>query len=220
MANDIDLVTLDEAKSAVSAIGKASEMSADASAILEDVITRASKWFNDQTGRKLTRTAYSNLRVVGNARQLMVLEWPIVPDEDIVITVDGQTQTVWTPDSSDDPLDFDVEIRDYPLQGWKDFYRRVGWPKLRSTIRVSYTAGYLLNANDSDNPFDTPVPGLLREGVLALVRDMWRLTDRQMTGISSMSINGQSTAFDSLDVPKRVKEIADMFSRVEMLVSL
>lgn len=219
MANDIDLVTLAQAKDAISAIGKAGTLTSTAIPILEDIITRASDWFNRQTGRVLARTVYSNMLVKGDGRKIMVLEWPIVPGEALSISVDGTTQTVWLPtNSADDPINFDVEINEYRLQGWKDFYRRSGWPLPPVQIRASFTAGYALTVDDSDNPLDIEVPARLREGVLALVRDAWRLTDRQMSGIASMSAGSQTVTFDSLDIPKRVLEIADSFSRAEMLV--
>jgi hypothetical protein len=84
-------------------------------------------------------------------------------------------------------------------------------------IKLTLTAGYKLSGPSATQ---YPVPKLLQDGVTTLVRDMWRLIDRQQQGIASISIQGQATTFDGLDIPKRVKEIADMFARAEMLVGL
>ena len=214
--NAIDLVTLDQAKAAVTAIGKA--ISPNADGVLDSLITQASDWFNRQTGRMLAQTTYAARRIIGDGRPCLVFEWPIVLDQAITIVIDGQTQVVWKPGDSPSAVDAaDVEVVEYTQQGPKELIRKVGWPKRPSVITLTLTAGYKLS-DVSVNQH--PVPRLLQDGVLILVRDMFRLVDRQNQGIASISVQGQATTLDSLDIPKRVKEIADMFTRAELLVGL
>ena len=212
--NEVDLVTLEEAKTAVAVIGQS--VSAETEAALPLWITAASEWFNRETGRYLARRTYSGHRVYGNGRKSLVLEWPIIESQPIVVIVGGTTQSIWKPGDVTDPMATDVEIIEYEQQGWKEWLRRAGWTK-NTTIQATYTAGYMLGWSESDAP-EMPVPHLLREGVLTLVRDMFRLVNRQHQGISSMSAGGQTVSFDSLDIPKRVRDIAGYFSRAEMAV--
>lgn len=215
MPSSIDLITLDQAKAAVTAIGKA--IASEADGVLDSLITQASDWFNRQTGRVLARTVYTNRRVIGDGRVCLVFEWPIELDQPITIIIDGQVQTVWKPGDVTDPNNADVEIVEYSQQGAKDLIRLTGWLPRPSNIAITLTAGYTLGTVVGGK---VAMPRLLQDGMIILVRDMFRLVDRQNQGIASISVQGQATTFDSLDIPKRVKEIADMFARSEMLVGL
>lgn len=214
MPSAIDLITLDQAKAAVTAVGKA--IAPEANGVLDSLVTEASDWFNRQTGRILARTTYTARRVIGDGRPCLVFEWPIELTQPITILVNGTAQSVWKPGDAGDPVNSDVEIVEYSQQGPKDLIRRAGWTKRPALIQITLTAGYSLSGAANQHP----VPRVLQDGVIILVRDMFRLVDRQNQGIASISMQGQATTFDSLEIPKRVYQIADMFTRAEMLVGL
>lgn len=181
------LLTLPEARDALSLT------KADENPRLARLINAVTDDLEARTGRRLrTRTYTSETRRVRDSDispdglAWHALEWPITALTSV--TVDDTVQTRWVPGDAGDPEDFDVYVLEGAgaVHGWDRLYRTAGWsPGTR--VVLTYTAGY--------GATGFPIPAVLKELALAMLRERFYAETRMSDMVASRSAQGESVTY-------------------------
>lgn len=183
---------------------------------LDDRLTRilnaATLALEDLADRKFKSRAYTNWRfTVQPGYQFVELEWPITKIVELMI--DGVVQSVWTPDLTTDPADYDVILRDLDRH---TLWNEVGWSTAMLGNRITMNAGY----GDADGPGTpatsiAPIPENLILATIITCREWYRLPNVQSQGITNISGGGQSISYRNATIPPEAVELVlPTFKRV------
>jgi uncharacterized phiE125 gp8 family phage protein len=164
------------------------------------------------TGRRLKSRAYTGEYLYVKAERVLGCEWLDVEYPITALTlleVDGAAQTIWMPGDAGSPEDQDVfvlEARD-PKHGRDRIFRRSGWPP-GAFVKRTYTAGYGVVG-----PPAFPIPGDLKEAILALAVDWYYLRTRQAEPVISRSTAGETITYVSTALPRRFGALIAAYRR-------
>jgi len=218
-----DLVTVKEAKDFLTLTGDEKD------ALVADLVARASSWIEALASRPLKERQYTDLRLPArNGFHLYPPAWPIATDKTVTVYLDSTLQTIWRTEADGDPATFDVVVAgsapwDERLGRANTLYRALGWglnaPRLWDPspyppdwsplnwpnpyrIRLTYVGGY------------RAVPPDLQQACLYLVQKMFRDTDKQQTGMTTISLpTGGSITVPDPSVPKEVLSLVAPYRR-------
>jgi hypothetical protein len=202
------------------------QLSAASDPRIEALINAASLAIEQATNRRLRWRQYTNELVLGldwatirtgrrqDAMTRLTLEWPLTARP--TITVANTLLTVWWPGDPEDPQTKDVvAIRSRnPAFGIWTLHRWSKWDPSQTTL-ATYEAGY--GGDDTDPVVEgsarhtAPIPTDLKEATLIVVRELYKLPDRQ--GILSVSVEGQSTSFAQVAIPIQAKQLLAPYTR-------
>jgi hypothetical protein len=167
---------------------------------LEFLINAASSRIARETGRRFVEETYTNQRLEGRGRSLLVndeLQWPITTITSI--TINETAQTIWSPGDAGEPSEQDVYfLGGSDPESRNRIIRWGGWPWLAGTIQITYTAGYVLS-----NPVAPSyrIPQDLQEACLAIVQAWYLEHDKSRLNVASSSMQGQAVTFVQVDRP-------------------
>ena len=204
---DNALLTIAELKTALAIKGTEQDVA------LADFINACSDALESFTGRRLKSRTYTDEylyvhsdAVLGNA--WLDVEWPITTLT--AVAVGGTDQLLWQPGDPGSPEDADVfvlEARD-PKHGRDRLYRRgTGWP-CGTLVRRTYTAGYGVVG-----PPAFPIPGDLKQAVIALAVDWYFARTRQADPIISRSAGAETVTYVNEALPRRFPTLLNAYRR-------
>lgn len=160
------------------------------------LINRASSWIERQTGRHLGKRSYRQWYDADGQQELVVLEYPIISVEYV-----KEQGNVVDPSLYDYVQSGDVGVI-YRDDGWlKAGYRKglaydIIAPK--RVIEVSYTAGYVLPKDATDDDPQT-LPADLEGLLWDIVSQIYTSLQNGSQGLSSFSISDVTWVFDKTE---------------------
>lgn len=161
--------------------------------IVELLINKASSWIERQTGRHLGKRSYHQWYDADGQQELVTVEYPIISVE--YVKEEGR---LVNPNRYDYSQTGDVGVI-YRDEGWlKAGYRKglaydIVAPK--RVIEVSYTAGYILPKDATDDEPQT-LPADLEGLVWDMVSQAYTNLQNGSQGLSSFSISDVTWNFD------------------------
>ena len=172
--------------------------------IIEMLINRASSWVESMTGRHLGKQSYHQWYDADGAQELVLLEYPIVSIESI--KEDGE---LVSPDRYDFGQTGHIGVV-YRDEGWL----KAGWRRglafdivaPKRVIEVSYTAGYVLPKDATDDDPQT-LPADLEGLLWDMVAQAYASLQNGSQGLSSFSISDVSWKFDKSTNPEWVRTV-------------
>ena len=172
--------------------------------IIEMLINRASSWVESMTGRHLGKQSYHQWYDADGAQELVLLEYPIVSIESI--KEDGE---LVSPDRYDFGQTGHIGVV-YRDEGWL----KAGWRRglafdivaPKRVIEVSYTAGYVLPKDATENDPQT-LPADLEGLIWDMVAQAYASMCSGSQGLSSFSISDVSWRFDKSMNPEWVRTV-------------
>lgn len=185
-------------------LGLAGAENEQADLIIEMLINRASSWVESMTGRHLGKQSYHQWYDADGAQELVLLEYPIVSIESI--KEDGE---LVSPDRYDFGQTGHIGVV-YRDEGWL----KAGWRRglafdivaPKRVIEVSYTAGYVLPKDATDDDPQT-LPADLEGLLWDMVAQAYASLQNGSQGLSSFSISDVSWEFDKTTNPEWVRTV-------------
>ena len=185
-------------------LGLAGAENEQADLIIEMLINRASSWVEGMTGRHLGKQSYHQWYDADGAQELVLLEYPIVSIESI--KEDGE---LVSPDRYDFGQTGHIGVV-YRDEGWL----KAGWRRglafdivaPKRVIEVSYTAGYVLPKDATDDDPQT-LPADLEGLLWDMVAQAYASLQNGSQGLSSFSISDVSWEFDKTTNPEWVRTV-------------
>ncbi len=162
----------------------------DQDSLVTELINRASDFMEGPQGCNRPLALREFIGRLPSWRQAG-LPLPVVPldvAEEVLVELDGIVQTVWRTEDNGDPANFDVVVRrSTPVSPWvpDQLWRGLGW---RSTSRyrpdpisLTYWGGFVVDDEGGT------VPGDLRDATFLVIQTLYRLQEKGIGGISTMT---------------------------------
>lgn len=164
-------------------------------AIIINLINSASSWVERKTGRQLGKQTYVQQYNASGARELVLLQWPIISVEYVKDTSTGEEISASDYDFLN-TADIGVLYKDdgWPLRGYRSGLAYDITAQLRC-LEVKYTAGYVL-PKDATKKSPCTLPADLQGVVWGVVSQEFATMQNGAQGLSSFSISDVSWSFD------------------------
>lgn len=173
------------------------------------LINRASSWIERQIGRHLGKRSYRQFYDADGQQELVTLEYPIVSVE--YVKEDGKEVD---PKSYDYTQTAEIGVI-YRDEGWlKAGYRRglaYDIVATKRVIEVSYTAGYVLPKDATDDDPQT-LPADLEGLLWDMVSQAYTSLQNGSQGLSSFSISDVTWNFDK-STPETWQQLINLYRR-------
>ena len=161
--------------------------------IIEMLINKASSWIERQVGRHLARNKYHQWYDANGQQELVLIEYPIIEVEFV-----KENGVLVNPSQYDYGQTGEIGVI-YRDEGWLKAGYRIGlaydmvYPK--QAIEVSYTAGYVLPKDATDDDPQT-LPADLEGLLWEIVSQAYTGLQNGSMGLSSFTISDVSWNFD------------------------
>ena len=177
--------------------------------IITLMINRASSWIERQIGRHLGKRSYRQFYDADGQQELVTIEYPIISVE--YVKEDGRLVDPKCYDFSQ-TAEIGVIYRD---EGWlKAGYRRglaYDIVATKRVIEVSYTAGYVLPKDATDDDPQT-LPADLEGLLWDMVSQAYTSLQNGSQGLSSFSISDVTWNFDK-STPESWQQLINLYRR-------
>jgi hypothetical protein len=164
---------------------------------LERLINSASLYANNYTGVALLSRSHTEYHDGDGSQVLFLDNFPVTSTEsEIALYIDSDREY-----AAGDRIPASSIIL-YPNTGKlmvEDHY----FERAPRSVKITYTAGYALAS----------VPADLAYAVKVLCAKMWKMKKDKLSGVVSMTIEGQSVNFAEQEIPGSVREILNRYSR-------
>ena len=173
------------------------------------LINRASSWIERQIGRHLGKRSYRQFYDADGQQELVTLEYPIVSVE--YVKEDGKEVD---PKSYDYAQTAEIGVI-YRDEGWLKAGYRSGLAydvvATKRVIEVSYTAGYVLPKDATDDDPQT-LPADLEGLLWDMVSQAYTSLQNGSQGLSSFSISDVTWNFDK-STPESWQQLINLYRR-------
>ena len=167
--------------------------------VIELLINQATIFIENYCGgRKFLSQAYVDIVDTKNTDKIFFEQYPVTALTEVAYRSGTISAPVWIAYSVENYLL-------YAKAGYVKFFMTL--PHSSQGVRLSYTAGYLIDFATETNPLTHTLPFDLTMACTELVA--YKFNEKQSQGISSQSTEGQSVTFkDNKDgMPASVKEV-------------
>jgi hypothetical protein len=185
------LISLDEAKEVIDTASPSDDL------FLEEIINAATLACEAETGRKLKSRTYTGEVYDGTGgAALTIREYPVT-SVSAVAFLTGVAPNVWTAQSTTTyPVTIVAPASSVLM------YRNNAWPRGLQNVQLTYVAGY------------TSVPAAIKIACRQIAFAIWKQKDKQIAGVASQSMAGQTTTYLNEDFPKQAKSLLQPYVRV------
>ncbi len=169
--------------------------------VIDQLISRATDWFEQRTGRRFKETTYTEELYDGGDRILFLNQYPV----NSLTTFEFRVTTIGDPS----PVFQAFLATDFALYAKAGMIRFIfggrrtisgvvhdgTTPKDIQSIRVTYDAGFLIDFDNENDPAQHTLPFDIEDFIIRLVAR--RVNQKNASGVASESVEGASITWAS-----------------------